>query len=255
MNTTTADLGQSSVTPDESATSAIKKKRNQTQLNLFGVAAAAESSHQHPQHSQQHHTTSRKRRVTMNLQYEDSSCDGKTGAFLLQDFLNGTDNKLKKTDIHKLFHNPDKMRITEVFQANLKRCCGDGGTNTEVRDCSDSTKKQGPVKDESARGTCCVTSTKSEKTVSDIILPVQGDIPRLALRTEFFSGIKVGWPYPTMLPPQKQMALRIILALQKSQHCVLESPTGTGKSAAILCSTLAWARYHRQTKDEKVKIM
>ncbi|CAM9823001.1 unnamed protein product, partial [Choristocarpus tenellus] len=40
---------------------------------------------------------------------------------------------------------------------------------------------------------------------------------------------------------------RVISALHRKQHALLESPTGTGKSAALLCSTLAWQR------DELVK--
>ena len=41
-----------------------------------------------------------------------------------------------------------------------------------------------------------------------------------------------------------QMAMHLIKALKNSRHVVLESPTGTGKSAAILCSVLAWQRHH-----------
>jgi Rad3-related DNA helicase len=38
------------------------------------------------------------------------------------------------------------------------------------------------------------------------------------------------------------MALHLIKALKNRRHVVLESPTGTGKSSAILCSVLAWER-------------
>jgi Rad3-related DNA helicase len=36
------------------------------------------------------------------------------------------------------------------------------------------------------------------------------------------------------------MALHLIKALKNRRHVVLESPTGTGTSAAILCSVLSW---------------
>ena len=42
------------------------------------------------------------------------------------------------------------------------------------------------------------------------------------------------------------MALHLIKALKNRRHVVLESPTGTGKSAAILCSVLAWERHYRK---------
>lgn len=42
------------------------------------------------------------------------------------------------------------------------------------------------------------------------------------------------------------MALHLIKALKNRRHVVLESPTGTGKSAAILCSVLAWQRYYKK---------
>ncbi|KAK4319528.1 hypothetical protein Pmani_009543 [Petrolisthes manimaculis] len=36
------------------------------------------------------------------------------------------------------------------------------------------------------------------------------------------------------------MMSQIIKGLQRRQNCLLESPTGSGKSLALLCSTLAW---------------
>lgn len=37
-----------------------------------------------------------------------------------------------------------------------------------------------------------------------------------------------------------QLMQRVIAALKNKKHALLESPTGTGKSTALLCSTLAW---------------
>lgn len=83
-------------------------------------------------------------------------------------------------------------------------------------------------------------------------LKMEGDIPRLRLHNSFFvQGIRIGWPFPKIMIPQRQMAIHIIKALQKKLHVVLESPTGTGKSAAILCSVLAWQRHHAQTNKSQ----
>ena len=76
---------------------------------------------------------------------------------------------------------------------------------------------------------------------------MEGDIAQLGLHSSFFvEGVKIGWPFPAIMLPQRQMAIHIIKGLKRKLHVVLESPTGTGKSVAILCSVLAWQRYHAQ---------
>ena len=94
-------------------------------------------------------------------------------------------------------------------------------------------------------------ASKSGKTSHPISrLKMDGDIGQLCLQNTFFvGGVKIGWPFPAILPPQRQMAFHIIQALKRKLHVVLESPTGTGKSAAILCSVLAWQRYHVQRQQ------
>jgi regulator of telomere elongation helicase 1 len=50
-------------------------------------------------------------------------------------------------------------------------------------------------------------------------------------------------PYPC----QTNYFEKVISALQNSQNALLESPTGTGKTLSLLCSTLAWLRKARST--------
>ncbi|KAJ4967111.1 hypothetical protein NE237_018960 [Protea cynaroides] len=65
-------------------------------------------------------------------------------------------------------------------------------------------------------------------------------------------GIPVEFPYK---PYGCQLAFmgRVISTLDRAQrqgrsHALLESPTGTGKSLSLLCSTLAWQQNHRTKK-------
>lgn len=75
---------------------------------------------------------------------------------------------------------------------------------------------------------------------------IEGDLPSVSVTNFHVEGIKIGWPYPKVMGPQRQMALHIIKGLKSKKHVILESPTGTGKSAAILCSVLAWQRWHKR---------
>jgi len=51
--------------------------------------------------------------------------------------------------------------------------------------------------------------------------------------------VTVDFPYKPY-PCQIAMLARIIKALQQSKNCLLESPTGTGKTLTLLCAALSW---------------
>ncbi|XP_032401150.1 Fanconi anemia group J protein isoform X1 [Xiphophorus hellerii] len=61
-------------------------------------------------------------------------------------------------------------------------------------------------------------------------------------------GVKVHFPCKAY-PSQLAMMNSIIRGLNYGQHCLLESPTGSGKSLALLCSALGW----QQAQMAKVK--
>lgn len=52
-------------------------------------------------------------------------------------------------------------------------------------------------------------------------------------------GVKIKFPCKAY-PSQLAMMNSIVRGLNSSEHCLLESPTGSGKSLALLCSALAW---------------
>ena len=55
------------------------------------------------------------------------------------------------------------------------------------------------------------------------------------------SRVKVSFPVKAY-PSQIQMMNQIIRALQSQKNALLESPTGSGKSLALLCAALAWQK-------------
>jgi Rad3-related DNA helicase len=73
----------------------------------------------------------------------------------------------------------------------------------------------------------------------------------LLIRTIVLSilGVTVDFPYKPY-PCQIAMLGRIIKALQQSKHCLLESPTGTGKTLTLLCAALAW----QQKEMEQIRM-
>lgn len=63
--------------------------------------------------------------------------------------------------------------------------------------------------------------------------------------TETICGYKIRFPYPPYVP-QKLLMERLLKAASSSSHALLESPTGTGKTLALLCGACA---YQQRFKD------
>lgn len=65
-------------------------------------------------------------------------------------------------------------------------------------------------------------------------------------------GLCVKFPF-TPYPSQRAVMSRVINGLKKKQNCLIESPTGSGKSLALLCSCLAWQKQEKAIYYEKLK--
>ncbi|XP_034733746.1 regulator of telomere elongation helicase 1 [Etheostoma cragini] len=66
-------------------------------------------------------------------------------------------------------------------------------------------------------------------------------MPSLSLK-----GVTVNFPFPPY-GCQVDYMNKVIECLQKKENGVLESPTGTGKTLCLLCATLAWREYFKDT--------
>ncbi|XP_061537622.1 Fanconi anemia group J protein isoform X4 [Phycodurus eques] len=64
-------------------------------------------------------------------------------------------------------------------------------------------------------------------------------------------GVRIQFPCKAY-PSQLAMMNSIIRGLNYGQHCLLESPTGSGKSLALLCSALGWqqAQFDKMQREE-----
>ncbi|XP_005100255.1 Fanconi anemia group J protein [Aplysia californica] len=62
------------------------------------------------------------------------------------------------------------------------------------------------------------------------------------------SGVSVFFPCKPY-PSQLSMMNMILRGIERRQHCLLESPTGSGKSLALLCSSLAWQSAEKAKKE------
>eukprot|EP01022_Parablepharisma_sp_SALTPOND_P026354 TRINITY_DN629_c0_g1_i1.p1 TRINITY_DN629_c0_g1~~TRINITY_DN629_c0_g1_i1.p1 ORF type:complete len:1040 (-),score=124.45 TRINITY_DN629_c0_g1_i1:3267-6386(-) len=58
-------------------------------------------------------------------------------------------------------------------------------------------------------------------------------------------GTEVTFPYPPY-DQQRQYMEAVIEACEENKNALLESPTGTGKTLSLLCSSLAWVKAKRQ---------
>ena len=58
----------------------------------------------------------------------------------------------------------------------------------------------------------------------------------------------VKFPFPEPYPSQIVMMEKILFALREGTNALLESPTGTGKTACLLCATLAFAEHEEKQR-------
>lgn len=65
-------------------------------------------------------------------------------------------------------------------------------------------------------------------------------------------GYSVRFPF-TPYPSQLLMMDRLIRGLKQSEHALLESPTGTGKTLSLLCAALAWQEKEKAAALQRTK--
>ena len=71
--------------------------------------------------------------------------------------------------------------------------------------------------------------------------------------TRIINGCEVIFPAgKTPFPAQLAIMSKVLCALNKEEHALIESPTGTGKTLALLSSSLAWQR--KWAKDETLRV-
>ncbi|KRY10364.1 Fanconi anemia group J -like protein, partial [Trichinella patagoniensis] len=67
----------------------------------------------------------------------------------------------------------------------------------------------------------------------------------------FVNGTEINFPF-SPYPAQKAIMDRTLRTLKHSQNCLVESPTGTGKSLALLCAALAWQREFSSAQGSEI---
>ncbi|KAF9953954.1 Fanconi anemia group J protein [Mortierella alpina] len=66
-------------------------------------------------------------------------------------------------------------------------------------------------------------------------------------------GVSIKFPF-VPYQSQQDMMSKIVEALQKKENALLESPTGSGKSLALLCGALAWLETEKENRAKEWKV-
>ena len=96
-----------------------------------------------------------------------------------------------------------------------------------------------------------IEEEKKNQSSKREIREIQTDVIKSSHQRKItIEGIEVIFPYE---PYQNQIIYmsKVIEALSKGEIAGLESPTGTGKTLCLLCSSLAWLKYKRNEMIKK----
>ena len=86
------------------------------------------------------------------------------------------------------------------------------------------------------------------------LVKIEFEKDRREFTTKAIGGCKVKFPEGLNPHPAQTMTMSsIIRALTKREHAMIESPTGTGKTLALLCGALAWQEREVALSMEKNK--
>ncbi|CAG2057998.1 unnamed protein product, partial [Timema podura] len=130
----------------------------------------------------------------------------------------------------------------------IKQICKDEKSSTDVikdkkfvdlNRCTPSTSIISPKKD------LRPNPSLSLKSLLHVTLEPEVNIKSMHM----INGIQVifpGRPYPSQIA----IMSKVIEGLKKMKNCILDSPTGSGKSLAILCSTLAWQHHEKENSNK-----
>jgi hypothetical protein len=90
------------------------------------------------------------------------------------------------------------------------------------------------------------------KTINSYL--VHPDSIKREVKSEFLDyeieSVKIKFPFEPY-ESQKNMMEKIIKCIRKSENALLESPTGTGKTLALLVASLAWQKADMNTPSVK----
>ncbi|XP_022666099.1 Fanconi anemia group J protein homolog isoform X3 [Varroa destructor] len=80
-----------------------------------------------------------------------------------------------------------------------------------------------------------------------------GKISHMKQYTHPLAGIRVRFPYEHPYPQQRVIMCRLITALKQHKNCLIECPTGTGKTLSLLCGALSFVEEQKRLREEAAK--
>lgn len=186
-------------------------------------------------------TVLRKRKIdmgTMSLYRESQDI---LKIFKRFDVSNSDDERLLAFDsIKDLFVNMNAVYKTGKLQLNDIFCRGLGYLVMLPK----LIKSETTASDSSFPDLAIAIKDEKDAENSEVLLTSSSDATVICWEKinleRVIGGIKVLFPFPTMTKPQIQILSKMLHAVKNSEHVVLESPTGTGKTAAILAGLFSW---------------